>query len=409
MIFIYPAHDLELYGARRFFDEECSMSLRTRVVLFFVPVLFSCAVTVAPTAAQVGPQATPVTVAYPLPKRITQWDEYSGRFLAVETVEVRPRVSGFIDTVHFRDGQIVKAGDLLFTIDKRPFEIALEGAKAEVTRAKAQVALAELEVERATPLVRSGAVTQRDFDQRRANLNVAIATLQAAEASAKAAELNLEWTEVRAPISGPVSDRKVDVGNLVTGGQAGATLLTTIVSVDPIHFVFDVSEADFLRYARLFLKGERSSATAVSTPVRIKLADESDWARTGRMNFLDNQLNPRSGTLRARAIVDNTDHMLQPGVFGRLQLFGGEYDALMIPDSAVVSDQARKIVFTVDAGDIVRATPVTLGPIVDGLRAVQDGLSRNDRVVVDGLANPTVRPGAKVAPQTGPVARAAAQ
>src|SRR5918992_5747489 len=184
---------------------ECSMSLRTRVILFFVPVLFGGAVTVAPTAAQVGPQATPVTVAYPLPKRITQWDEYSGRFLAVETVEVRPRVSGFIDKVHFRDGQIVKAGDLLFTIDKRPFEIALEGARAEIARAKAQVAIAELEVERATPLVRSGAVTQRDFDQRRANLNVAIATLQAAEASAKAAELNLEWTEVRAPISGPVS------------------------------------------------------------------------------------------------------------------------------------------------------------------------------------------------------------
>ncbi len=349
--------------------------------------------------AQGAPPAVPVTVVQPIAKRVTLWDEYSGRFRAIESVEVRARVSGFIDKVEFKDGQMVKAGDLLFTLDKRPFENAVAVATAELARSKAQVALGETEVERAAPLVKSGAVTQRDFDQRTANLNVALANQQAAEASLKNAELNLDWAEVRAPVSGRISDKKVDAGNLVVGGQQGATLLTTIVTVNPIQFEFDVSEADFLRYSRLFLSGSLPSSRSVETPVRIQLADEKGWSRTGRVDFMDNQLNPRSGTMRIRALVENDDHLLQPGLFARLQLFGGEIDALLIPDAAIVSDQARKIVFTVGPDNIVKANPVHLGALDDGLRIITDGLHREDRVIIDGLANPMVRPGAKVVPQ----------
>ncbi|PPD29407.1 MAG: efflux transporter periplasmic adaptor subunit [Hyphomicrobium sp.] len=354
--------------------------------------------------AQGGPPpAPPVTVAAPVTKRISTWDEYSGRFVAVASVEVRPRVSGFINHVHFKDGQIVKAGDPLFTIDPRPFLIAVESAQADIARTKAQVDLAENEVERARPLVKSGAVTERDFDQRRANLAVTRAQQLSAEASLKSAELNLEWTEVRAPISGRISDKKIDAGNLVTGGQQGATIMTSIVSLDPIHFEFDVSETDFLRYSRLFLSGDRPSSREVSNPVRIRLADEKVWTRQGRMNFVDNQLNPRSGTLRGRAIIDNKDQLLQPGLFARLQLFGGESDALLIPDAAVVSDQTRKIAFVVGTDNVVKAAPLELGPIYEGLRVVRGGLKPDDRVVIEGIANPAVRPGAKVTAQPGTI------
>ena len=368
--------------------------------------LFSIAVLLlAPTAAvaQGGPPAMPVGVAEPLAKRVTQWDEYSGRFEAVASVEVRARVSGFIDKLEFRDGQLVTAGDLLFVIDKRPFEIAVESAAAEVARTKAQVELAEAQVDRGASLIRSKTITDQEFDTRKANLNVARAQQKAAEAGLKSAELNLEWTDVKAPISGRISDRKVDAGNLIAGGQTGATLLATIVTLDPIRFVFDISEADHLRYARLILSGALASSRDGANPVRIRLSDETDWTRTGKVDFVDNTMTARSGTIRARALVDNKDQLLTPGVFGRLQLFGGEYDALLIPDSAVISDQARKIVFTVNKDNVVQAKPVTLGPIVDGLRVIRSGLAPTDRVVLDGLANPMVRPGAKVVPQKGEI------
>jgi len=358
---------------------------------------------VGPAAAQ-GPPAPKVTVAQPVAKKITTWDEYSGRFEAVESVEVRPRVSGFVDKVHFKDGQIVKTGDPLFTIDPRPFEIAAESARAEVARARAQVALAMSEVERAAPLVRSGAVTERDFTQRSANLNVTEAQLQVAEASVKNAELNLEWTVVKAPISGLISDRKVDIGNLVTGGSTGnTTLLTTIVSLDPIHFLFDASESDYLRYARLASAGQRASSRDAANPVLIRLSDETDWTHAGKMDFVDNQLNPRSGTVRGRAILDNKDQLFSPGIFARMRLFGGEVDGLLIPDTAVVSDQMRKIVFVVGDDGVVKAAAVTLGPIYEGLRVVKSGLQPTDKVVLDGLANPMVRPGAKVETEAGEI------
>lgn len=341
----------------------------------------------------------PVGVAEPIAKRVTQWDEYSGRFEAVASVEVRARVSGFIDRLDFRDGQLVKAGDLLFVIDKRPFEIAVESAAAEVARTKAQVELAEAQLDRGASLIKSKTITDQEFDTRKANLSIARAQQKAAESGLKTAQLNLEWTDVKAPISGRISDRKVDAGNLISGGQTGATLLATIVTLDPIHFVFDISEADHLRYARLVLSGALTSSRDGANPVRIRLSDETDWTRTGKIDFVDNTMTARSGTIRARALVENKNQLLTPGVFGRLQLFGGEYDALLIPDSAVISDQARKIVFTVDKDNVVQARPVTLGQIVDGLRVIRSGLEPTDRVVLDGLANPFVRPGAKVVPQ----------
>ena len=355
-------------------------------------------------SAEQGPPRFPVTVAAPLAKRVTQWDEYSGRFEAVASVEVRARVSGFIDQVNFKDGQIVQPGDLLFTLDKRLFEIAVESAKADVAKANAQVEQTGADVERAEPLIKNRTITDQTYDLRRANLAVAQASKQAAEATLRNAELNLEWTEVRAPIGGRVSDKKVNVGTLISGGSGPSpTLLTTIVSLDPIHFVFDVSEADYLRYARLHESGGRPSSRDAPNPVRIKLADEVAFTHEGTMNFVDNQLSTHSGTLRGRAVLDNKSGLLTPGVFGRLQLYAGEFDALLIPDSAVVSDQARKIVFVLDDTDTVVAKPVTLGTLVDGLRVVTGGLDKSSRVVIDGIANPAVRPGAKVSPTSGEI------
>ena len=360
----------------------------------------------AHAAAQTAPPALPVTVAAPLAKKIPVWDEYWGRFEAVERVEIRPRISGFIEQVHFKDGSLVKVGDLLFTIDKRPFQIAVEVAKADIARQEALLTLAKSEVERAEPLAKTKVLTEQVFEQRKSSLGVAEAQLAASKANLKTAELNLEWAEVRAPVSGRISDRKVDAGNLVAagGGAATAALLATIVSIDPIHFSFDVSESDYLRYSRLFATGDHKTARDAENPVRVKLADETAFTREGRMDFIDNALNERSATVRARAIFDNKDGFLTPGVFARLALYGGDLDALLVPDAAIVSDQARKIVLTVNAENVVTPTPVELGPIADGLRVIKSGLKGDERIIIEGIANPMVRPGAKVAPQNGSIA-----
>ena len=360
--------------------------------------------------AQRGPPA--VTVATPLARSVAQWDEYTGRFEAFARVDVRPRVSGYIDKVHFADGADVKQGDLLFTIDQRPFQIAVESARADLMRAQAQVVLTQADYQRALELVRTAATPVRDLDQRKANLETAQAQVLTAEAALRNAQLNLEWTEVRAPLAGRVSDRRVDPGNLVTGGQSGATLLTTIVKFDPIYFVFDASEADYIRYTRLNQEGQRMSSRAAPNPVRIQLADEKDWRHAGHMDFVDNEVNAHSGTIRGRALLDNHDLFLTPGTFGRLQLYGGTANALLIPDDAVVSDQARKVVFTIAADNKIVPKPVTLGAFALGLRVVESGLVPSDRIVIRGLANPFVRPGAVVAPEPGdvkPVQRTASE
>ncbi len=353
-----------------------------------------------------GPPAPEVTVAHPLAKSVPRWDEYTGRFEPVQQVEVRPRVSGAVDTINFVDGQLVKTGDLLFVIDPRPYQIAVDSAKADVAKAKAQVEVAANDVLRSQQLVESRAITSRDVDQRKAALDVARAQQLSAEAALRNAELNLEWTQVRAPIPGRVSDHRVDVGSLVQGGQNGATLLTTIVTLDPIHFVFDASEADYIRYARLASAKERPSSREFKNPVMVRLADEPDWSRShaGVMDFVDNQLNARGGTIRGRAIFENKDLFLLPGTFGRLRLFGGNINALLIPDATILSDQASKIVLTVGADNKVVPKQVTLGAMHEGLRVILAGLSESDRVVIEGVANPFVRPGAVVAPKEGVVA-----
>jgi multidrug efflux system membrane fusion protein len=293
------------------------------------------------------PPPPPVTVAQPVHKTITEWDEYTGRFEAVATVEVRARVSGFIDAIHFKDGQIVKQGDLLFVIDPRPYKLAVEQARGEMERAQARLQIATQDVDRATPLLRNRTLTEREFETRQSTQREAAGAVASLEAALKQAELNVEWTEVRAPISGRISDRRVDAGNLITGGQNGATLLTVIVSLDPIHFVIDGSEMDFLRYVRLAAAGARPLSRDVQNPVSVRLADESGYKHHGRMDFVDNVLNPKTGTIRGRAIFDNKDGLLTPGYFGRLRLFAGESDALLVPDRAIASDQASKIVFVI--------------------------------------------------------------
>jgi len=380
----------------------------SRRALSLRAIVFSAALLVASTVgdatdagAQDAPPAFPVTVATPLLKHIKTWDEYSGRFEAVARVELRPRVSGYVEEVNFKEGSDVKEGDLLFTLDKRPFQIAVEAAKAEVARAHAQVEFAKADLARAAPLVESKALSEQVYEQRKSTLGVAQAQVMAAAAQLKSAELNLEWAEVRAPISGRISDKKIDVGNLVIGGQVNATLMATIVSLDPIHFIFDASEADYLRYTRLNNSGQRTSSRTAANPVRIKLADEDDWSHEGTMDFVDNAFNEHSGTLRGRAVLSNKDGLFSPGIFARMALYAGDIDAFLIPDTAILSDQAHKIVYTVNADDVVVATPVTLGQMYEGLRVIKTGLKANDRVVIQGVANPAIRPGTKVAPTKG--------
>ena len=349
--------------------------------------------------AQQASAPVPVTVAQPFPKKITEWDEFTGRFEAVERVDVRARVSGFLEQVKFKDGDIVQKGDLLFLLDREPFEIAVDLAKAQVDQALAQLELATNDVERARPLVATGALTPRELETRLAAQRETAAKVEEAKARLGQAKLNLRWTEVRAPIAGRISDARIDSGNLITGGQADATLLTTIVTLSPIHFVFEGSEADYLKYQRLAVRGKRASSRVRANPVVVKLADETGFFHRGAMEFVDNVLDTRSGTIRARAIFENNEAVLLPGLFGRLRLFGGEIDALLIPDSAIASDQAKKIVFAVGEDGTVMQKTVTLGPLVEGLRVIKSGLRRTDRIVINGIQR--ARPGQKVTPQEG--------
>ena len=358
--------------------------------------------------AQGGPPTPKVVVSKPIAKQIPRWDEFTGRFEPMEQVEVRPRVSGFIDQIHFKDGQIVQKDDVLFTIDPRPYQIAFDAAKADVMKAKAQVVFAAADYERGEQLVASRTVPVKELEQRRADLDTAVASAQSADAAVRNAELNVQWTQVRAPLGGRISDRKVDVGNLVAGGQGTTTtLLTTIVRLDPIYFVFEASEADYLRYSRQAATGDRASSRDAPTVVQINLADESKWPHHGVMNFVDDRLNARSGTIRGRAILDNKDMFLTPGTFGRARVFGGDINALLIPDQAVSSDQANKVVMTVGPDNKIVPKPVILGPIAEGLRVIVSGLTADDQVVISGIANPFVRPGAVVDPSPGDIKTAA--
>jgi multidrug efflux system membrane fusion protein len=347
-----------------------------------------------------APPPTAVTVAKPVQRSIVDQDEYVGRFVAVDMVEVRARLSGYLNQIHFQDGQMVKQGDLLFTIDRRPFQIALDQARANLELAKANLAFAGSDLARGQELVRNKTITEQTFDQRTQAKRVAEASVTAQEALVHSAELDLnEFTELRAPVAGRIGDRRVSVGNLVTGGTSGTTtLLATIVSIDPIRFEFTFDEAAYLRYQRLAKDGKDPASHEGSSPVKIKLIDEQNFGHEGRMDFVDNAIDRSTGTIRGRAQFGNPDGLFTPGMFANIQVPASQpYQALMVPDVAVGSEQARKYVLVVDGENVARPKYVTLGDVVDGLRVVKDGLAPDDRVVTNGIAR--IRPGQKVTPQ----------
>ena len=352
----------------------------------------------AQTASQ--PPAPQVTVARPVKKLVSDFDEYVGRFVAVDFVEVRARVSGYLDSIHFTDGQLVKAGDPLFTIDRRPFEAALDQAKAAVEQAKANLAFAEADLKRGEGLVRGTTITQQTFDQRIQAKRVAEANVTAQTAATRQADLDLKFTELVAPVSGRIGDRRVSIGNLVTGGTAGTTtLLATIVSVDPIRLEFTMDEASYLRYINALASARPNSANSgTKLPAQLRLIDEDDFVHKGRIDFVDNAIDRSSGTIRGRAEFPNPDGKLTPGMFGRVRIATSPpAEALLVPDAAIGTEQVKKFVYVVDSNNVATPKYVTLGPVVDGLRVIKAGLNPDDLVVVYGLMR--IRPGAKVSPQ----------
>ncbi|MDE8652353.1 efflux RND transporter periplasmic adaptor subunit [Novosphingobium album (ex Liu et al. 2023)] len=342
------------------------------------------------TAVAAMPPAM-VQAAHPLVREVTQWDDYVGRFAPSQSVEVRPRVSGAITAIHFRDGDYVQKGQPLFTVDPRPYAAALAEARADVASAQSALALARADYARVAGLTGDEAIAAGEVDALRAKVRSASAALAAAQARVRSRALDVEFATVRAPISGRVSDRRVDAGNLVSGeGGANATLLTTINAVDPIYFSFDASEA-------LFLKAQRDRAeNRAPADVEVRLQDEADYRWKGRLDFTDNGLDPRSGTIRIRASFANPQRFLTPGMFGNMRLAsGGKIKALLVPDAAIQSDQTRKIVLVVGKDGAVAAKPVEIGPLVDGLRVVRSGLSPSDTVVISNFGSAIA--GAKVA------------
>jgi RND family efflux transporter MFP subunit len=371
--------------------------LRPLIVLFAV-ILSGCGDKPPQQAAAAAP---PVTVAQPTKRTVTDWDEFTGRFEAVEEVQVRARVGGFVTNVEFRDGAIVHAGDLLYVIDPRPFEAVALQADGQLSDARAKAELAKRELDRGLTLVQTSAVSESIVDQRRQALQAARAAEMQAEGALKAAKLNIEFTHVLAPMDGRVSRHLVSVGNLVQGSEGNATLLTSIVTLDPIYIYFDVDETTYLKNNKLWFEGRRPSSRDTPNPIQVTLTGETKPSHDGKMDFLDNRLDVSTGTLRSRAVIPNKDFSILPGQFGRVRLIGSSpYEALLLPDTAIATDQSRKIVFVVKDDNTVEAKPVTLGPLDEGLRVIRDGLIAEDRVIVDGIQR--ARVGAKVTPQTAP-------
>jgi len=345
---------------------------------------------------QAAPAAPKVTVATPAKRSIVDQDEYVGRFVAVDSVEIRAQVSGYLDKVHFQDGQMVKQGDLLFTIDSRPFQNTLDQARANLEQAKSNVTFTQSDLARGQQLLRDRTISEQIFEQRAQAARNAQAAVAANEALVRQAEINLEWTELRAPISGRIGDRRVSPGNLVIGGTStNTTLLATIVSIDPIRFEFTFDEAALLRYDRLAREGSTGVTGRGATPVRLKLLDEQEFAHSGRMDFVDNVIDRATGTIRARAQFDNADRLFTPGLFARVQVPASDpYQALLVPEEAIGTEQVRKFVYVVGDDSIARQHFVKLGQTIDDLRVIKEGVSANDRVVINGLMR--VRIGQKV-------------
>jgi RND family efflux transporter MFP subunit len=350
-----------------------------------------------------APPPPEVIVATPVKQTVTDYDEYVGRFVAIDSVEVRARVSGYLESVHFTDGQLVKQGDLLFTIDRRPFRNALDQMRANLETAKSNLKFTKADFDRASQLVREKTITDQTFEQRAQAYRNAEAAVAAGEAQVRQAELDLAFSELRAPISGRIGDRRVSPGNLVTGAAGSTTtLLATIVSMDPIRFEFTFDEASFLRYERLSKQGDGNdiASRGGGTAVSLKLIDEKDFAHKGRMDFIDNVIDRTTGTIRGRAVLDNPKGLFTPGMFGRVRVPGSApYEALLVPDAAVGTEQIRKYLLVVNKDNVATQKFVTLGPVIgDNMRVIRDGIAADDRVVVSGLMR--ARPGTKVTPKT---------
>ena len=348
-----------------------------------------------------GPPPPAVTVTNPVKRSIVDHDEYVGRFVAVGAVEVRARVSGMLEAVHFTDGQIVKEGDLLFSLDRRPFRNAVDQARANLALARSNRTYAQADLARAQQLLRERTVSEQVFEQRSQSMRNAEAQVAAQEAAVRQAELDLEFTQLRAPVAGRIGDRRVAPGNLVMGGTAAnTTLLATIVTIDPIRFEFTFDEASYLRYERLSRSDNTGNLTGRggATPVKLKLIDEEAFEHEGRMDFVDNVIERATGTIRGRAQFANPKGLFTPGMFGRVRVAGSApYPALLVPDVAIGSEQVRKFVYVVNNENVATVKYVTPGALVDGLRVIKEGLAPDDSVVVNGMAR--VRPGAKVTPQ----------
>jgi len=348
-----------------------------------------------------GPQAPPppqVSVAQVLVKQVKDWDEFTGRLQAVETVEIRPRVSGYIDKVAFTEGSLVKRGTLLFVIDPRPYQAEYDRAAADLKRARTALDLGRIELTRVQRLKDSGAVSQEELDQRKSAVAQTEADVAGAGAALEAASLNLNFTKVTSPVDGRVSRAEVTRGNLVTGGSNGGTLLSSVVSMDPIYLYFDADEQSYLRYAQMARSGELPNSRDTGNPVQVGLANEEGFPHAGKVDFVDNQLNPQTGTIRARAVLANKEGQFTPGMFARVQLLGsGAYSAVLIDDRAVNTDQSQKYVLVLGANDQIEYRKVKLGRVIDGLRVVREGLKAGDVIVVNGAQR--VHPGVTVAPQ----------
>lgn len=373
-----------------------------RVVTGFAVVAAVLVVAACKPQAAPAPQAMPVTVASVLEREVAEWDEFTGRLQAIDSVEIRPRVTGYIDRIAFREGGEVKAGDLLFVIDPKPYQAEYQRAEAQVSSARAQAQLASQLLANANKLRQAGAISQDELDERRSADTVAREAVRAAEADANVARLNLGYTRVTSPIAGRVSKAEITEGNLVTGGTQDATLLTTVVSLDPIYAEFEGDEQIYLRYTQLDRQGDRQSSRDAPNPVFMGLANEEGFPHEGHMVFVDNQVNPRTGTIRARAIFDNGSGLFTPGLFARIQLLGsGKYQAVLITDRAVGTDQDRKYVLVVNKDKMIEYRAVKLGRVVDGLRIVKEGLRPGELIVVNGLQR--VRPGMPVSTTTVPM------
>ena len=355
---------------------------------------------------QAAPPPPTVTVANPVKRTVSDFDEYVGRFVAIDSVEIRARVSGYLEKVHFTDGQLVKEGDVLFTIDRRPFQNAVDQARATLAQQRANLAFAEADLVRGQQLVRDKTITEQTFEQRQQAKRTAEATVQANEALLRQAELDFHFSVLRAPVSGRIGDRRVSPGNLVLGSlSSSTTLLATIVSYDPIRFEFTFDEASYLRYERIARNGTDVASRGKGVPVSLKLIDEPEFGHVGRMDFIDNAIDRGTGTIRGRAEFRNLDGIFTPGMFARVQVPASPpYEALLVPDVAIGTEQVRKFVFVVGPDNSVSQKFVTLGQLSDGMRVVKDGLLPQDRVVVNGMSR--ARPGAKVTPE-GPGAPAA--